>query len=121
MRRPPYLIYRIEGGYFSMPRWTSFVGRAIWRERSRRSTHAGELAAMTNEEVDRLIAEHLVADGYAYEAAHPCTPKCPRRAESLEAALYLCRACGGGRLRFIQRATGSPARLAALSWFSTSR
>jgi len=90
----PLYIYRIEGGYFTMPRWTSFVRKGNLEGSLAAQYSAGELAAMTDEEADRLIAEHLVADGYAYEAAHPCMRKCRHRAESLEAALYLCPACG---------------------------
>jgi len=90
----PLYIYRIEGGYFSMPRWTSFVRKGNLEGTFAAQYTAEELAAMTDEEVDRLIGEHLVADGYAYEAAHPCRRKCLHRAESLEAALYLCPVCG---------------------------
>lgn len=90
----PLYIYRIEGGYFTMPRWTSFVRKGNLEGALAAQYSAAELAAMTDEEIDRLIAEHLVADGYAYEAAHPRMRKCRHRAESLEAALYLCPACG---------------------------
>lgn len=89
----PLYIYRIEGGYFSMPRWTAFVRKGNLEGALAAQYSAGELAAMTEEEIDRLIAGHLVADGYAYEAAHPCARKCGRRAESLETALYLCPVC----------------------------
>ncbi|HPV99599.1 MAG TPA: 1-acyl-sn-glycerol-3-phosphate acyltransferase [Oscillospiraceae bacterium] len=90
----PLYIYRIEGGYFTLPRWSKSIRKGNLEGALAAWYPARELAGMTDEEIDRRIAEHLAADAYAYESAHPGARKCGRRAESLEAALYLCPACG---------------------------
>lgn len=89
----PLVTYRIRGAYLALPRW----GRGIRAGRSRGQV-AGvyqpeALKAMSNYEVDALIARDLAVDAYEDQGKEPVAYRGKRRAEGLENALYLCPAC----------------------------
>lgn len=88
--------YRIEGGYFASPMWSS--------SNTRRGRVCGapvnvytaeQLAAMSVAEVNEIIARDLYEDAYARQMASPARYKGKKLAEKLETFLYICPQCGG--------------------------
>lgn len=86
----PIVLYRIEGGYGSQPRWSDgvrkgkihcYVGRVIQPE---------EYDKLTNDELYELIREGL----YVNEAVAEGPYRSKKKAEYLERAIYVCPHCG---------------------------
>ena len=89
------ITFRIHGGYFVEPRWSKETRRGkVWGEVSGQYT-AEELAAMTEEEVEALIARDLSVDAFADQRNKHYTYKAKAPAEMLETALFACPDCGG--------------------------
>ena len=88
------ITYRIDGGYFTSPRW----GRKI--RRGKVYGHAVNvytpevLKAMTDDEVNRAIKNDLFVDAYAEQVKDPVEYKGRCTAEYLESTLFLCPECG---------------------------
>ena len=87
--------FRLEGGYFSSPRWSDTLrkGKFYGHEVNRYSPET--LKAMSTEEIDACIARDLHEDAYARQRQSPVRYRGKRLAESLETALYFCPRCGG--------------------------
>ena len=87
--------YRLEGGYFTSPRW---AGAAIRRGRMRGhvvNVYSPEaLRAMTPDEINRHIREDLHEDAYARQRSDPIRYRSRRGAEHMERLLFLCPRCG---------------------------
>ena len=87
--------YRLEGGYFTSPRWAGSAlrrGRMTGRVVNVYSPEA--LKAMSAEEVNRHIREDLHEDAYARQRANPIRYRSRRGAEHMERLLFLCPKCG---------------------------
>ncbi len=86
----PILLYRIEGGYVTHPRWSDEVRRGGMRSYVSRVIEPEEYKGMTDGELMELIERGLYVDESKPhgEIAHK------RRAEYLERALYVCPRCG---------------------------
>lgn len=87
--------YRLEGGYFTNPRW---AGSRLRRGRMRGRvvgvyTHDA-LYAMTPEEVNAVIRRDLWEDAYARQRDERVPFRGRRLAEGLETMLCICPACG---------------------------
>lgn len=89
--------YRITGGYFASPMWSS-------SGKTRRGPVHGEvvnvytaeqLAGMTAQEVQAAIVRDLAEDAYDRQLAHPQKYTGKALAESMENLLFLCPCCGG--------------------------
>ncbi len=92
--------YRIEGGYFSLPRWGHTLRRGKARGSVVKEYAPEELGAMSPGEISAAIARDIYTDAYARQEEKPVAYRGRRAAEGLENALYLCPACGGiGTLR----------------------
>lgn len=88
--------YRISGGYFTSPMWsTKNTRRGYLHGEPVHVFTAEQIAAMSEEEVNRIIREDLHEDAYARQAQKPSKYKGKRLAENLENLLYLCPCCGG--------------------------
>ena len=87
--------YRLEGGYFTSPRW---AGSSIRRGRMRgavvRVYSPESLKAMTPDEINRHIREDLFEDAYARQRANPIRYRSRRGAEHMERLLFICPKCG---------------------------
>lgn len=87
------ITYKLEGGYLTNPRW----GKGLRRGRM----HGGvvgvyppeQLKAMKKEEILDVINSDINEDTWAAQAAAPVAYKGKRRAEYLEAALFICPEC----------------------------
>lgn len=87
--------YRLEGGYFASPRWGEGG--------TRRGPVSGQLvnvytkeqiASMSIEEINQVIARDLHEDAYERQLAAPIKYKGRKRAERLENLLFICPKCG---------------------------
>lgn len=82
---------RIEGAYYAVPKWRKAVFRTTVRVSVARVLEAEEIRGMTDEALDRLIADALYTD----ESAGTEKPVFRNgRAKGLENLLYRCADCG---------------------------
>ncbi len=86
----PILLYRIEGGYGSEPRWSDVVRKGNIRVFCAREVKPEEYANMTDEELFAVIRDTLYID----EAREDFEYKHKKLAEYLERAVYYCPFCG---------------------------
>ncbi len=86
--------YRLEGGYFTSPRWAHTFRRGRMRGYPIRVYSPEELAQMTPEEVNEAIATDIGEDAYRRQAEDPVAYRGHRLAQGLENALYMCPNCG---------------------------
>ncbi len=92
--------YRLTGGYFTHPRWARTLRRGSMAGTPVGVYAPAMLAAMTDAQVNRLIAEDIAEDAYARQQAENIPYRGKRLAEGIENVLYLCPACGAlGRIR----------------------
>ena len=87
------ITYRLEGGYFTSPRW----GRGI-RPGKMRGHAVGiyppeTLRKMKGPEITALIERDIFENAWERQKAAPVTYQTKRRAERLEIALFLCPKC----------------------------
>lgn len=85
--------YRLEGGYFTSPRWAHTLRRGRMRGYPVRVYPPKELAAMTPAEINRAIARDIDEDAYKKQLEDPVRFHGRRLAEGIENALYLCPRC----------------------------
>ena len=89
--------YRISGGYFASPMWSSSstVRRGPVHGEVVNVYTAEQLAAMTAVEVQEIIVRDLGEDAYERQMAAPKKYTCKNPAESMENLLFICPECGG--------------------------
>lgn len=87
--------YRLEGGYFTHPRWARSMRKGHMRGYVVGHYTAAELKDMTVEAVNEVIRRDLHEDAYARQEERPVAFRGKWLAESLETALYRCPVCGG--------------------------
>ena len=89
------ITYRMEGGYFSSPRWCGkYTRRGKMTGKIMHVLTKDELKAMTVDEVNELIKTDLFEDAYATQRREMVPFKGKRLAEGLETVLCLCPRCG---------------------------
>ncbi len=90
------ITYRLEGGFFSAPRWGK-KGRRPGKMSGRiMNIYTPEtLRSMTAKEVHSAIVADLYEDAYASQRRNMTAYKGKGRAESLETVLCICPRCGG--------------------------
>ena len=87
--------YRISGGYFASPMWsTKNTRRGYVHGRPVGIYTAEQIAQMSEDEVNRIIREDLYEDAYARQAQNPRKYKGKNLAEKMENLLYICPVCG---------------------------
>ncbi len=87
--------YRISGGYFASPMWSTKNTRKGYVHGEVVNVYTAEqIAAMSEDEVNRIIHDDLYEDAYARQSEKPCKYKGKRLAENLENLLYVCPHCG---------------------------
>ena len=85
----PLVIFNIEGGYGSDPRWGVSKRKGKMRGVIRSVTMPDEYNAMSNEQLHDFICRNLAVN----DAASGIKFKSKRRAENIERALYMCPHC----------------------------
>lgn len=84
---------RIEGGYFSLPRW----GKRI--RRGKTSCHVTgvyspeQLQGMSNQDINDLIQHEISTDAYEEQVKSPVAFRGKNSASGMEHVLYLCPGC----------------------------
>ena len=86
----PILLYRIDGGYGSEPRWSDVVRKGPIRVYCHRAIQPEEYAEMTDAELFTAISESLYVD----ETLDSREYRHKKLAEYLERAIYYCPYCG---------------------------
>lgn len=91
--------YRLEGGYFTAPRWGKGIRRGKMHGRIVGIYSAEEVKAMGKDEIGHIIQRDIFEDADRRQRENPVAYGKRRRAEHLEAVLFKCPACGEyGRL-----------------------
>jgi len=88
--------YRIEGGYFTSPRWSTSNTRKGRLYGAPVNVYTREqLSNMSVDEINQIIARDLHEDAYGRQLEKPVRYKGKRLAENLENLLFICPMCGG--------------------------
>ncbi len=89
----PVVLYRIEGGYLTAPRWADTVRRGKMTGSVARVISVEELKAMTAGQLHEVISRELFVDAFEAQRHAPVRFRGNRLAEALERFLYLCPGC----------------------------
>ena len=85
--------YRLEGGYFTSPRWGRGIRRGSMRGHAVGVYPPETLRKMKGSEITALIERDIFENAWERQKAEPVQYKTRHRAENLETALFLCPAC----------------------------
>lgn len=86
--------YHISGGYFASPMWSTKNTRRGYLHGEVVGVYTAEqIAAMSEDEVNRIINTDLYEDAYARQIQSPKKYKGKRLAENMENLLYVCPCC----------------------------
>ena len=86
----PIVLYRIEGGYGSQPRWSDGIRKGKLHCHVHQVIQPEEYEKLTNEELFAIIEKGLYVD----EAVADGGFRSKKKAEYLERAMYVCPWCG---------------------------
>lgn len=86
--------YRLEGGYFTQPRWAKTFRRGRLTGHLVNVYSPEKLAEMKADEVQEAICRDLHEDAYAAQEKDPVPFRGKNLALGMEAALFLCPRCG---------------------------
>lgn len=114
--------FRLEGGYFSEPRWGLHIRRGRIRGGVVRVYAPEEIKTMSAQELNAAIAADIFEDAYARQEKQRISFRGRRIAEKLETALFICPECGAlGKLQsrgnLFSCACGMQARCGADGFF----
>ena len=87
--------YRMEGGYFTQPRWATTLRRGRLVGHLVNVYTPQQMKDMTDEQMEQIIAADLFEDAYASQKEKPAAYRGRHMALGLESALFCCPACGG--------------------------
>lgn len=87
------LLYRLEGGYLSSPRWKHKGRRGFMTGYVKKMLTVEEIAAMTNDELYKAILDGIRVSTKELQQARPVKYKSKLRAEYLEIVTYRCCKC----------------------------
>jgi 1-acyl-sn-glycerol-3-phosphate acyltransferase len=94
------ITYRIDGGYFSSPRWGKKCRKGIVSGRKVSEYSPERIRDMTSDEINQAIREDLYVNAYDEQLRNLIPYYGSDPAENLELALYICPCCSGiGTLR----------------------
>lgn len=88
------ITYRLEGGYFTAPRWGKGIRRGRLHGRIVGIYSAEEVKAM-GKEITTVIQRDIFEDADLRQRENPVAYGKRRRAENLEVVLFKCPVCGG--------------------------
>ena len=87
--------YKLVGGYFVSPMWSYRTRRGFCRGEVANVYTKEQIAAMSPEELYRMIVDDLYEDAYTRQKDHPQEYRGKGLAEGLENLLFICPQCGG--------------------------
>lgn len=88
------ITYRLEGGYLTAPRWGKGIRRGRMQGRIMGTYTPEQLKTMKPEEIDDLIRRDIYEDAWQRQEKESVIFKGNRRAEKMEAVLFICPRCG---------------------------
>ena len=88
------ITFRLEGGYFTSPRWAKNTRRGKMTGKRVNRYAAEDLKAMTVRQVNSVIERDIFEDAYERQKANLIRYKGKNLAENIETVLYICAACG---------------------------
>ena len=92
--RADLITFRIEGGYFTTPRWGKKMRKGAMTGGVVNTYTAQEIKSKTDREVLALIESDIFVDAYGTQSKEHILYKGKDLAENIETALYLCPGCG---------------------------
>ena len=88
------ITYRLDGGYFTSPRWSAALRRGKMTGRVMGVYPPEQLKAMSADAVNKLICRDLFVDAYAVQRQEMIPFRGKGLAENLECVLCRCPRCG---------------------------
>ena len=85
--------YRLDGGYFTSPRWSTTLRRGAMHGQSVNVYSPQQLSQMSVDEINLAINKDLYVNAYIEQAKDPIAYHGKNLAENLETILYLCPKC----------------------------
>lgn len=87
------ITYRLQGGYFSQPRWSTTLRRGKMTGIVAGIYSPEELKSMTDEEINTVICRDLEEDAYRTQALEQIPFKGKHLALGMESTLFTCPKC----------------------------
>ncbi|MBN1189951.1 MAG: 1-acyl-sn-glycerol-3-phosphate acyltransferase [Dehalococcoidales bacterium] len=88
------ITYRIDGGYFTNPRWGGRYRKGYMSGRKVREYSPQEIKKMTVDELNEVIKRDLYVNAFDEQRTRMASYHGKDIAENLEIALYMCPLCG---------------------------
>jgi 1-acyl-sn-glycerol-3-phosphate acyltransferase len=88
------ITYRVEGGYFTQPRWSVNLRRGKVRGRLINIYEPEQLAEMSDDQISAAIMEDLHEDAYETQKREHVKFKGKNLAVGLESTIFTCPKCG---------------------------
>lgn len=93
--RVPVVIYNIEGGYFSSPRWTKNKRKGKVHGYVKKIVSVEEIDKLSPEELFEIVKTNLRINAYEVQERQKIAYKGNNLAENIETLLYICPKCKG--------------------------
>ncbi len=93
MLKVPIVLYKIEGMYFSSPRWSRSVRKGKTKGYVVRVLEVYEINSLSNDELLNIINQSLYENAYELQNDKMIKYKGKNLAESLERVVYICPSC----------------------------
>lgn len=89
----PVVIYNIEGGYFSSPRWSKVKRKGHIHGSVKRILTPEEYADMSFDEIYDIVKTNLHVNAYEIQKENKVRYIAENRAKGIEAMMYVCPLC----------------------------
>lgn len=87
--------YRLDGGYFSSPRWSCSLRRGKITGKKVHVYTPEMLKLMSENEINEAIRKDLYVDAYAEQEREPVRYRGRKLADGIESAVFMCPRCHG--------------------------
>jgi transcription elongation factor Elf1 len=91
--KAPLVLVQIRGGYNTKARWSAKINKGKMTAAVVRVIQSRELAAMSGEEVDRVIQKEIFFNEFEFNDRAQIVYRGRRKAEYLESVLFYCPEC----------------------------
>lgn len=89
----PVVLFTIEGGYFTTPRWTKLKRKGYTEGKVKRIIKPEELDSISNEDLYSVITSELNVNAYDVQRKKQADFVCKDLAKHIESLLYMCPTC----------------------------
>lgn len=90
----PVVLYTIEGGYFTSPRWTKNKRKGFMHGSVKKIIDTDELSSLSEEQLYDIIVKKLRVNAYEVQASRKIEYIGEDLAQNIESLLYMCPVCG---------------------------